>query len=149
MQEFDAAVGDIAIIARRYKYVEFSHAHTESGLVMVVPILKHSNKTWLFMKPFTKAMWLLTVFVNVYNGFVVWSIEKDYCTDLKGPFLHQIGTLIWLAFATLFSLHSNFLDEIALMVPHDTDLILAFFNSKIKNLQIWFCHIKIFQKVAY
>ncbi|KAH6780908.1 hypothetical protein C2S52_012145 [Perilla frutescens var. hirtella] len=104
---FDAAVGDIAIIASRYEYVEFSHAHTESGLAMVVPILKHSNKTWLFMKPFTRAMWLLTVFINVYNGFVVWSIEKEYCAELKGPLLHQIATLVWLAFATLFSLHGE------------------------------------------
>ncbi|KAG8386378.1 hypothetical protein BUALT_Bualt03G0142600 [Buddleja alternifolia] len=107
LKEFDAAVGDIAITSLRYDYVEFTHAHTESGVVMVVLIQSQSNRTWLFMKPFTNAMWLLTVFINVYNGFVIWSIEKNYCSELKGPFLNQIGTLLWLAFATLFSFHAN------------------------------------------
>ncbi|CAI9784242.1 unnamed protein product [Fraxinus pennsylvanica] len=111
-KEFDAAVGDIAIISKRCEYVEFTHSHTETGLVMVVPILRHSSRAWLFVKPFTKAMWFLTFFINVFNGFVVWSIERNYCSELRGPVLNQIGTLLWLAFATLFSLrgeklHSN------------------------------------------
>ncbi|KAI3457399.1 hypothetical protein Pfo_014062 [Paulownia fortunei] len=107
LKEFDAAVGDIAIISSRYDHVEFTHAHTESGLVMVVPIQKYSNRAWLFMKPFTKAMWLLTAFVNIYNGFVIWSIERNYCAELKGSLLNQIGALLWLAFTTLFSLHGG------------------------------------------
>ncbi|CAI9784238.1 unnamed protein product [Fraxinus pennsylvanica] len=106
-KEFDAAVGDIAIISNRSEYVEFTHAHTETGLVMVVPILWHSSKVWLFVKPFTKAMWFLTFFINVFNGFVVWSIERNYCSELRGPVLNQIGTLLWLASATLFSLHGE------------------------------------------
>ncbi|XP_022848459.1 glutamate receptor 2.8-like [Olea europaea var. sylvestris] len=106
-KEFDAAVGDIAIISNRCEYVEFTHAHTETGLLMVVPILWHSSRAWLFVKPFTKAMWFLTFFINVFNGFVVWSIERNYCSELRGPILNQIGTLLWLAFATLFSLHGE------------------------------------------
>ncbi|CAI9784240.1 unnamed protein product [Fraxinus pennsylvanica] len=103
--EFDAAVGDIAILSNRCEYVEFKHAHTETGLVMVVPVLWHSSRAWLFVKPFTKATWFLTFFINVFNGFIVWSIERNYCSELRGPVLNQIGTLLWLAFATLFSLH--------------------------------------------
>lgn len=107
-KEFDAAVGDIAIIASRCEYVDFTHPYTESGLVMVVPILlSHSSTTWLFVKPFTKAMWLLTLLINVFNGFVVWSIERSYRSELRGTVLNQIGTLLWLAFATLFSLHGE------------------------------------------
>ncbi|KAL2476397.1 glutamate receptor 2 [Abeliophyllum distichum] len=37
----------------------------------------------------------------------VWSIERNYCNELRGPFLNQIGTLLWLAFATLFSLRGE------------------------------------------
>ncbi|XP_022848462.1 glutamate receptor 2.8-like isoform X1 [Olea europaea var. sylvestris] len=128
-KEFDAAVGDIAIISNRSKYVEFTHAHTETGLVMVVPILWHSSRAWLFVKPFTKAMWFLTFFINVFNGFVVWSIERNYCSELRGPVLNQIGTLLWLAFATLFSikgekLHSN-LSRMATVVWLFVSLIIT------------------------
>ncbi|PIN20884.1 Glutamate-gated kainate-type ion channel receptor subunit GluR5 [Handroanthus impetiginosus] len=107
LKKFDAAVGDIAIISSRYDYVEFTHAHTESGVVMVVPVQKRSNGAWLFMKPFTAKMWLLIAFINIYNGFIIWSIERNYHSELKGSFLNQIGTLLWLAFATLFSLHGE------------------------------------------
>ncbi|KAL2523539.1 Glutamate receptor 2.7 [Abeliophyllum distichum] len=120
LKKFDAAVGDIAIISQRYEYVEFTHSHTEAGLVMVVPIQSDSTRTWLFIKPFTVTMWLLAAFVNIYNGFVVWTIERHYRSELGGPILNQIGTLLWLAFSTLFSsngekLHSN-LSRIATIV---------------------------------
>ncbi|KAL8470072.1 hypothetical protein ACS0TY_032805 [Phlomoides rotata] len=106
-KELDAAVGDINIISSRYEYVEFTHAYTESGLCMVVPIERRSSRAWLFMKPFTKGLWLLTILINVYNGFVIWSIEKHHCSDPKAPILAQIASLIWLAFATLFSWHGG------------------------------------------
>ncbi|XP_073124758.1 glutamate receptor 2.6-like isoform X2 [Henckelia pumila] len=113
LKKFDAAVGDIAIISSRYAYVEFTHAHTESGVVMVVPVQSRSHRAWLFMKPFTKAMWLLTLSINIYNGFVIWIIEKNYCPELqRQPFLHQIGTLFWLAFATIFPLQVQHLKPV-------------------------------------
>ncbi|KAA8523966.1 hypothetical protein F0562_010603 [Nyssa sinensis] len=112
LKNFDAVVG-AAMIAKRCKYAEFAHPHTESGLVMVVPVQSQSsNKAWLFTKPFTKAMWILTAIINFYNGFVIWMIERNHCSELKGSALNQLGTLLWLAVATLFSLrgeqlHSN------------------------------------------
>lgn len=110
MQNFDAAVGDIAITSNRYVNADFTHSHTESGLVLIVPIESQSDRGWLFVKPFTKAMWLLTASINLYNGFVIWMIERNYCSELKGSPLNQIGTLLWLAFAT-FSLHGNYLEN--------------------------------------
>ncbi|XP_059663989.1 glutamate receptor 2.8-like [Cornus florida] len=110
LKNFDAAVGDIAIIYSRYKYVEFTHPHTESGLVMVVPVQSQSsNKTWLFTKPFTKSMWVLTAVINLYNGFVIWMIERNHCPELKGSTLNQLGILLWFAFATSFSLQGEML----------------------------------------
>ncbi|KAK9265352.1 hypothetical protein L1049_027222 [Liquidambar formosana] len=113
LKKFDAVVGDVAIVANRFQHAEFTQPYTDAGLVMIVPIRsRESNKAWLFMKPFTRAMWLLVVIINVYNGFVVWLIERNHCPNLSGPISNQVGTLLWLAFSTLFSLqggglHSN------------------------------------------
>ncbi|KAL6202144.1 hypothetical protein ACLB2K_025855 [Fragaria x ananassa] len=107
-REFDAVVGDVAIVSRRYQYAEFTHPYSEAGLMMIVPVrFKICNKAWLFMKPFTQAMWALIVVINVYNGFVVWLIERNHCPELRGSLPNQIGTLIWLSFTTLFSLHGE------------------------------------------
>ncbi|EOY13166.1 Glutamate receptor 2.7, putative [Theobroma cacao] len=112
-QNFDAVVGDVAIISSRYKYAEFTQPFTEAGLVMLVPLqLKASNRAWLFMRPFTKAMWFLIVIINIYNGFVVWLIERHHCLEFNGSALNQTASLLWLSISTLFSyngerLHSN------------------------------------------
>lgn len=130
LKNFDAAVGDdIPIISKRCVDADFTHPHTESGLVLIVAIQSQSNRSWLFLKPFTKAMWFLTASINVYNGFVIWMIERNYCSELKGSPLNQIGTLLWLAFATLFSpqgekLHSN-LSRAATLVRLFVALIIS------------------------
>lgn len=95
-------------MANRYKHAEFTHPYTESGLVMIVPVQsKTCNKAWLFLKPYTNAMWVLIGAINVYNGIVVWLIERHYWPELKGSALNQMITLLCLAFTTLFSLHGN------------------------------------------
>uniref|UniRef100_A0A2N9I5U7 Glutamate receptor n=1 Tax=Fagus sylvatica TaxID=28930 RepID=A0A2N9I5U7_FAGSY len=105
LKKFDAVVGDVAIVANRYKHAEFTHPYTESGLVMIVPVQsKTCNKASLFLKPFTKAMWVLIGAINVYNGFVVWLIERHHWPMLKGSALNQMLTLLCLSFTTLFSL---------------------------------------------
>lgn len=71
MQNFDGVVGDVAIVARRCQNADFTHPYTESGLVMIVPVQKSGNKTLLFLKPFTRAMWILVAVISIYNGFVV------------------------------------------------------------------------------
>lgn len=106
VQNFDAAAGDITILANRTRNADFTQPYSESGLEMIVLIQsKMPNKAWLFMKPFTKAMWGLIVVVTIYNGFVLWLIERNHSQELKGSVWNQIGTLLWLAFTTLFSLH--------------------------------------------
>ncbi|CAB4277407.1 unnamed protein product [Prunus armeniaca] len=108
LHNFDAVVDEVAIVSRRYEHAEFTQPYTEAGLVMIVPVMsKTCNKAWLFMRPFTKPMWALIGAINVYNGFVVWLIERNHCSELKGSVLNQIGSLIWLSFTTLFSLHGG------------------------------------------
>ncbi|KAG4390136.1 hypothetical protein AAZX31_06G217800 [Glycine max] len=120
-KEYDAVVGDVAIVSTRYEYVSFTQPYTDPGVVMIVPVKsKTGNRAWLFLKPFTKLMWVLILVIIVYNGFVVWLIERNHCAELKGPILHQTTTMLWLAFCSLFSvngdrLHSN-LSRVATVV---------------------------------
>ncbi|KAF5460937.1 hypothetical protein F2P56_020771 [Juglans regia] len=108
LKKFDAVVGDVAIVSKRYQHAEFTHPYTESGLVMIVPVRPQtSDRALLFMKPFTKAMWVLIGLINIYNGFVVWLIERKHCPELKGSGFNQVGALLSLAFTTLFSLHGE------------------------------------------
>ncbi|KAJ6776102.1 IONOTROPIC GLUTAMATE RECEPTOR [Salix koriyanagi] len=57
-------------------------------------------------------MWVLIAVFTVYNGFVVWWIERKGCDELQGSIPNQIGIMLWLSFNTLLSLnapklHSN------------------------------------------
>ncbi|KAJ6423648.1 hypothetical protein OIU84_024592 [Salix udensis] len=110
-QKYDAVVGDVEIVASRYKYAEFTSPYTETGLVLIVPA-RSSSKAWSFIKPFTTTMWVLISVFTVYNGFVVWWIERKGCDELQGSIPNQIGIMLWLSFNTLLSLnapklHSN------------------------------------------
>ncbi|EEF44026.1 LOW QUALITY PROTEIN: glutamate receptor 2.7 [Ricinus communis] len=107
LKEFDAVVGDVAIVSNRYQHAEFTHPYTETGLVKIIPTRPTSCSAWLFLKPFTKLMWVLIAAINIYNGFVVWLIERNHCPELKGSIANQIGVLFWLSFTTLFSLHGE------------------------------------------
>ncbi|XP_021834690.1 glutamate receptor 2.8-like [Prunus avium] len=112
LKNFDAAVGSISILANRYQHAEFTAPYTESGLVMIVPVRSRTReKAWLFIKPFTNAMWVLIGATSIYNGFVIWLIERNHCPELKGSISNQVGTLIWLAFSTLFSMNGNKLNS--------------------------------------
>ncbi|CAL1374175.1 unnamed protein product [Linum trigynum] len=121
LKNFDAAVGDIAIVTNRLPYADFTHPYTESELVMIVPLQsKKVNRAWLFTKPFTGSLWLLIFIINIYNGFVVWMIERDHCLKLRGSVGNQVGVMLSLSFTTLFTfqglkLHSN-LSRMALVV---------------------------------
>ncbi|KAL5738111.1 hypothetical protein ACOSP7_030872 [Xanthoceras sorbifolium] len=108
LKRFDAVVGDVTIVSKRFEYAEFTQPYTQAGMVMVVPVRKlTTNKALLFMKPFTKGMWVLTGVITIYNGFVIWLIERKHSSELRGSALNQIGILIWLSFSTLFSLHGE------------------------------------------
>ncbi|KAF8406315.1 hypothetical protein HHK36_008401 [Tetracentron sinense] len=99
----DAAVGDTVIMADRCRRVEFSQPYIESGLVMVVTVKsKKSQEPWMFMKPFTKEMWILTAAMSVFTGFVVWLIEQKNNHEFRGTPSRQIGTLLWFSFSTLY-----------------------------------------------
>nr|XP_034932424.1 glutamate receptor 2.8-like [Populus alba] len=106
LKKYDAVVGDVVILASRYQLAEFTKPYTETGLMLIVPA-QAGNRELSFIRPFTKSMWVLTAVITVYNGFIIWLIERNHCPSLKGSMLHQTGIMLWLAFNTLFSLHGG------------------------------------------
>jgi len=108
VKNLDAVVGDTAIVSHRCEHAEFSQPYAESGLQMLIYIkLQKSDRAWLFQKPFTIYLWAFTGVINVYNGFVVWLIERNNHPDFRGSIWNQIGTMLSLSFTTLFSLRGN------------------------------------------
>ncbi|XVE88149.1 hypothetical protein DITRI_Ditri19aG0044900 [Diplodiscus trichospermus] len=108
---YDAAVGDITILAERTDYVEFTQPYAESGLAMIVPA-KSESSAWMFLKPFTPAMWLVTGAILIYTMFIVWSLEHHSNPEFRGPWNNQIATALWFTFSSLFfahreNIHSN------------------------------------------
>ncbi|KAK9078220.1 hypothetical protein SSX86_002277 [Deinandra increscens subsp. villosa] len=110
LKKFDAVVGDVSVVSRRYQYAEFTHPYTETGLMMVVPVISY-HEQWLFVKPFTLGMWALTIVIYIYNGFVLWLIERKHSPELQGSALNQAGILLCLAFTRIFSLDGDQLNN--------------------------------------
>ncbi|KAK6283885.1 hypothetical protein POUND7_002837 [Theobroma cacao] len=101
---YDAAVGDITILATRTKYVEFTQPYAESGLSMIVPA-KPEGSAWIFLKPFTTEMWLVTGCILIYTMLIVWFLEHQSNPEFRGPWNNQLGTALWFTFSSLFFAH--------------------------------------------
>ncbi|XXG61483.1 hypothetical protein AAC387_Pa05g0084 [Persea americana] len=108
LKNFDAAVGDISIVANRTRYVDFSWHYTDMGMRMVVCEEPRAAKAWIFVKPFTKTMWAMTGVLFLYNGLIVWLMEKAGNEELEGSsYGSQFCSLVWLSFTTLFPIHGE------------------------------------------
>lgn len=76
----------------------------ESRVVMVVVGKKENPiETWMFSKTFTTKMWLLMIVMHMFIGFVIWLIEHEKNSDLKG-----FGTMIWFCVTVLIFAQSKF-----------------------------------------
>ncbi|XXG61482.1 hypothetical protein AAC387_Pa05g0083 [Persea americana] len=107
-KNFDAVVGDVSIVANRTQYADFSRHYTVTGVRMVVLEKPEAGKAWMFVKPFTKSMWALTIAIFLYNGLIVWLIEKAGDEELKSSsFSSQFGSLVWLSVTALFPIHGE------------------------------------------
>ncbi|KAL2494792.1 Glutamate receptor 2.7 [Forsythia ovata] len=104
-KNFDAAVGDLTILASRSRSVEFTQPFMQSGLSMLVPVKKEPQMAWIFMKPFTANMWIVTFAILFYTMFVVWFMEHQSNPEFKGPWKDQLGTALWFTFSSLFFAH--------------------------------------------
>ncbi|KAM7261130.1 hypothetical protein ACFE04_026605 [Oxalis oulophora] len=102
---YDAAVGDFAITTNRTKLVDFTQPYIESGLVIVAPMKEKKSNAWAFLRPFTPRMWCVTGLFFLCVGVVVWILEHRLNDDFRGPPKHQVVTILWFSFSTMFFAH--------------------------------------------
>ncbi|OIV91707.1 hypothetical protein TanjilG_26560 [Lupinus angustifolius] len=101
---YDAAIGDMTILEERLQYVDFTVPYAESGLSMIAPT-KSEESTWLFTKPFTWELWMVTGAILIYTMLVVWYLERKPNPDFHGNWKSQISTALWFTFSSLFFAH--------------------------------------------
>ena len=95
----DGAVGDIEVYADRFQYVDFTQPYISSGLEMVVTVKPDKVKeTWMFMKAFTKKMWLQFIFMHLSICFMVWLIENQHG---QNPEFKDLGDMLWFSATVL------------------------------------------------
>ncbi|KAL2548163.1 Glutamate receptor 2.2 [Forsythia ovata] len=105
---YDAAVGDLTIVANRSQYVDFTLPYTESGVSMMVPIKKNKGKNaWVFLKPLSWELWLTSFCSFVFIGFLIWLLEHRINDDFRGQPLQQVGMIFWFAFSTMVFAHKE------------------------------------------
>ncbi|XP_049363385.1 glutamate receptor 2.8-like [Solanum verrucosum] len=104
--EYDAVVGDLAILARQSDYVDFALPFSESGIATVVPVKDADRKNiWIFLKPLKSELWITTGAFFVFIGFVVWVLEHRVNKEFRGPKHKQVGMIFWFSFSTLVFAH--------------------------------------------
>ncbi|KAJ8630326.1 hypothetical protein MRB53_023649 [Persea americana] len=103
--QFDAAVGDIAIVTNRTRIVDFTQPYTESGLVIVASVKARKSSAWAFLKPFSIEMWLVTGAFFLFVGAVVWILEHRKNNEFRGSPRRQLVTMFWFSFSTMFFAH--------------------------------------------
>ncbi|XP_060217893.1 glutamate receptor 2.8-like [Lycium barbarum] len=108
LQEYDAVIGDVTILASRFKYVDFTLPFSESGISVVVPVRDDERKNaWIFLKPLKSELWITTGAFFVFIGFVVWVLEHRVNKEFQGPKHKQIGMIFWFSFSTLVFAHKE------------------------------------------
>ncbi|CAA2982026.1 glutamate receptor 2.7-like isoform X2 [Olea europaea var. sylvestris] len=115
-KSFDAAVGDVTILADRSRTVEFTQPFMESGLSMLVPTKIEPQMAWIFMKPFTRNMWTVILAILLYTMFVIWFMEHQSNPEFKGPWKVQLATAMWFTFSSLFFAHGEIKSNYTKMV---------------------------------
>ncbi|KAI3897925.1 hypothetical protein MKW92_009596 [Papaver armeniacum] len=87
-EKFDAVVGDVTITANRSMYVDFTLPYTRN------------NHASILLKPLNKKLWLMSAFIFLVTGTVIWMLEREENPLLQGRYLHQLGTIFWFLFST-------------------------------------------------
>ncbi|XP_039013290.1 glutamate receptor 2.1-like [Hibiscus syriacus] len=95
LQKFDAAVGDITILANRSRYVDFTLPYLQSHVSMVVKRKDDGRKNmWIFLKPLSWDLRLSSVGFGTPNQQRVWGFGT--ATSRNG---------FWFSFSTLVFAH--------------------------------------------
>nr|GEY44675.1 extracellular ligand-binding receptor [Tanacetum cinerariifolium] len=60
---------------------------------------------WIFMKPLSSDLWVVSGCFFILLGFVIWILEHRSNEEFQGSPVEQIGTTIWFAFSTIVYAH--------------------------------------------
>lgn len=137
-QALDAVVGDVTITSNRSQYVDFTLPYTELGMGMVMPIETGKTKSmWVFLKPLTVDLWLVSGALFIVTGWVVWVIEHKINDECKGSTAQQVGMIFWYSFSTLVFAQSKFahllLFKFLMVLLSGRNLKMPFFFSILLN----------------
>ncbi|PPD75669.1 hypothetical protein GOBAR_DD27399 [Gossypium barbadense] len=113
-KNYDAVVGDITIISRRFAYVDFTLPFTDLGIGVVVP--KIDNDIWVFLKPLCGDLWITVGAFFIFTGVVIWFIERPINEEFQGSPSEQIGMIFWYSFSTLVFSHKKPLSNLSKFV---------------------------------
>ncbi|XP_042477509.1 glutamate receptor 2.8-like isoform X2 [Macadamia integrifolia] len=76
--------------------------YSESRVQMVVAIEDNLDKElWMFVKPLSVGLWLMTIVGFIYIGIVVWILEHPTNTELGVSRGERLQTSLWYSFLTL------------------------------------------------
>ncbi|KAJ6329873.1 hypothetical protein OIU76_008656 [Salix suchowensis] len=118
LKNYDAVVGDVTIVFNRSLYIDYTLPFTESGVSMIVPIADSNTKNaWVFMKPLTWDLWVVSFLFFLFFGFVVWVLEHRINEDFRGSASHQAGTSFWFSFSTMVFAQRNLLSLVNFPSP--------------------------------
>ncbi|KAK1358600.1 Glutamate receptor 1.3 [Heracleum sosnowskyi] len=98
LRNYNAAVGDISIMAERSRYVDFTNPYTDIG-VGTIAKRKNNKDMWIFAKSIGVDLCLVTVVFFILTGLLIWAIEKPTNKDFEGSPSEQLGTIF---FSTIF-----------------------------------------------
>ncbi|XP_039117512.1 glutamate receptor 2.9-like [Dioscorea cayenensis subsp. rotundata] len=117
-KKYDAVVADMTITSNRSEYVDFTLPYTVAGISMVVPIKNQRSKNaWIFVKPLTPDLWLVSLGFFVFTGSIIWVLEHRINPEFRGPPTNQIGTIFYFTFSTLVFAHrENIVSNLARLV---------------------------------
>ena len=103
---------------------------------MVVLEKPEAGNAWMFVKPFTKSMWAVTIAIFLYNGLIVWLIEKAGDEELKSSsFSSQFGSLVWLSVTALFPINGK-REYHAPIYPCSGIIRFNLINNKVKRYKV-------------
>ncbi|KAL0558034.1 hypothetical protein IC582_006597 [Cucumis melo] len=100
-KKFDGAVGDITILARRFKSVDFTVAYLKTDIVMVVTEKQEKwKRLWAFMDAFQYPVWIILPTMHIFISFVIWLTEFPNNQDLR-----SFGNMLWFSVSVIFHVH--------------------------------------------
>ena len=112
--KYDAAVGDLSIVAKRSKYVDFTLPYAESNVRMLIRAEdgRHLNM-WIFLRPFGWDLWLSIAIASAFIGTSIQFMERKTDNDAESegsPRREQLKgmSIIWLPLAQVVLPQSNF-----------------------------------------